>query len=58
MSEIKITSRPLPATAAALARVALLGVLGREPTADEIAAQVKDDPFLRWIAEPNYWNSK
>lgn len=49
MNEIKITSRPLPATAAALARLDLLEVLKREPTADEIAARVQVDPYLRWI---------
>jgi hypothetical protein len=49
MSEIRCTSRPLPATAAALARLDLLEVLKREPTADEIAARVQVDPYLRWI---------
>jgi hypothetical protein len=49
MSEIRCTSRPLPATAAALARLDLLEVLKREPTADEIAARVQDDPYLRWL---------
>lgn len=50
-TEIRMSpSQPQFRAAWELAGLALLEVLKREPTADEIAARVQADPELRWIA--------
>jgi hypothetical protein len=51
MSEIKLSSAPQFRAAWELSRLALIeGVLGREPTDEEIADHLRGDGSLRWIA--------